>query len=105
MARASPVPESWNAARVGPFVAVAAAQRNYQPRRCLDGLNAKDIYSQKQRRGRWNQRQRHQAFEWISCHAKAILETRMKADQRSVNAAWRHAVEAWLCDQALIEVH
>jgi transposase InsO family protein len=105
VARALPVPESWNVAQVGPFVAVAAAQRNYQPRRCLDGLNAKDIYSQKQRRGRWNQRQRHQAFEWISHRAKAILETRMKTDQRSVHAAWRHAVEAWLSDQALIEVH
>ena len=56
-------------------------------------------------RRRWNQRQRHQAFEWISCHAKAILRTRMKSDQRSVHAARRHAVEAWLSDQALIEVH
>ena len=56
-------------------------------------------------RARWNQRQRHQAFEWISCHAKAILRTRMKSDQRSVHAARRHAVEAWLSDQALIEVH
>ncbi len=105
MARALPVPESWNVAQVGPFVAVAAAQRNYQPRRCLGGLNAKDIYNRKQQRGRWNQRQRHQAFEWISSRAKAILQTRMKSDQRSVNAAWRHAVEAWLSDQALIEVH
>ena len=105
VARALPVPESWNVAQVGPFVAVAAAQRNYQPRRCLGGLNAKDIYNQKQRRGRWNQRQRHQAFEWISSRAKAILQTRMKSDQRSVQAAWRHAVEAWLSDQALIEVH
>jgi len=58
---------------------VAAAQRNYQSRRCLGGFNAKDIYRQKQRRGRWNQRQRHQAFEWISRRAKAILETRMKS--------------------------
>ena len=105
MARALPVPESWNVAQVGPFVAVAAAHRNYQPRRCLGGAKAKDVYSQKQRRGRWNQRQRHQAFEWISSRAKAILENRMKTDQRSVNAAWRHAVEAWLSDQALIEVH
>jgi hypothetical protein len=29
----------------------------------------------------------------------------MKSDQRSVQAAWRNAVEAWLSDQALIEVH
>jgi hypothetical protein len=29
----------------------------------------------------------------------------MKSDQRSVNAAWRRAVEAWLSDQALIQVH
>jgi hypothetical protein len=28
----------------------------------------------------------------------------MKSDQRSVNGAWRRAVEAWLSDQALIEV-
>jgi len=54
MARALPVPESWNVAQVGPFVAVAAAQRNYQPRRCLGGANAKDIYNRKQRRGRRN---------------------------------------------------
>jgi hypothetical protein len=105
MARALPVPESWNVAQVGPFVAVAAAQRNYRPRRCLGGLNAKDIYRQKQRRGRWNQRQCHEAFEWISSRAKAILERRMKSDQRSIQAAWRDAVEAWLSDQALIEVH
>jgi hypothetical protein len=105
MARALPVPKSWNVAQISPFVAVAAAQRNYQPRRCLGGANARDIYRQKQRRGRWNQRQRHHAFEWISNHAKAIIENRMKTDQRSVDAAWRHAVEAWLCDQALIEVH
>jgi hypothetical protein len=38
-------PGSWNVGKVGPFVAVAAAQRNYQLRRCLGGLNAKDIYS------------------------------------------------------------
>ncbi|HUB67121.1 MAG TPA: hypothetical protein VL981_06525 [Candidatus Methylacidiphilales bacterium] len=69
------------------------------------GANARDSYNQKQRRGRWNQRQRHLAFEWISCRAKAILQNRMKSDQRSVNAAWRHAVEAWLSDQALVEVH
>ena len=43
MSRALPVPESWNGAQVGPFVAVAAAQRKYQPRRCLGGANAKDI--------------------------------------------------------------
>jgi len=50
MARALPVPECWNVAQVGSFVAVAAAQRNYQPRRCLGGANAKDIYNRKQRR-------------------------------------------------------
>lgn len=33
------------------------------------------------------------------------MQDRMKADQRSVHAAWRNAVEAWLSDQALIEVY
>jgi hypothetical protein len=103
--RALPVPESWNVEQVAPFVAVAAAKRNYQPRRCLGGANAQDIYRERKRRGRWNKRQRHQAFEWITRRAKAILENRMKTDQRSVQTAWRHAVEAWLCDQALVEVH
>jgi hypothetical protein len=28
----------------------------------------------------------------------------MKSDQRSVNGAWRRAVEAWLSEQALIKV-
>jgi len=75
MARALPVPESWNVAQVGAFVAVAAAQRNYQPRRCLGGANAKDIYSRKHRRGHWQKRERHEAFGWISDRAKAILQT------------------------------
>jgi hypothetical protein len=29
----------------------------------------------------------------------------MKTDQHRVQAAWRHAVEAWLSDQVPIEVH
>jgi hypothetical protein len=49
LARALPVQESWNVAQVGPFVVVAAARRNCQPRRCLGSAN---IYSQKQRRSR-----------------------------------------------------
>ena len=105
LARTLPVPESWNVAQVGAFVAVAAAQRNYQPRRCLGGANAKDIYSRKNRRGHWQRRERHEAFEWISDRAKAILQTNVKTDRRSVAAAWRYAVEAWLCDQALIEIY
>ena len=103
--RELPVPESWNLTQVGAFVAVAAAEENYKPRRCLGGATAKEVYSQKQSRGHWSQRQRHEAFAWTSARAKVILQQNMKTDQRSVNAAWRHAVEAWLCDQALIEVH
>lgn len=102
--RALPVPESWSLPQVAPFVAVAAAKRNYVPRRCLGGANASDRYGQRQRRGRWNKRQRHEAFEWIYTHARAIVLNTMKVDRRSVGAAWRHAVEAWLDDQALIEV-
>ncbi len=70
--QALPVPDSWNVAQVGMFVAVAA-KSNYRHRRCLGGANAQDIYGQKQRRGHWSQRQRHHAFEWISTNAKAIL--------------------------------
>jgi hypothetical protein len=29
----------------------------------------------------------------------------MKTDQRNVQAASRHVVEAWLSDEALVEVH
>jgi hypothetical protein len=103
--RTLPVPQNWNVAEAAPFVAVAAAKRNYQSRRCLGGANAQDIYRQKSRRGHWNQRQRHAAFEWISTRAKAIIENRMKIDRHSVQAAWRHAVEAWLSDQALVDLH
>ena len=40
-----------------------------------------------QRSGRSDQRQRHQALDWIGSRAKAILQNRMKTDQRSVQAA------------------
>jgi len=102
--RALPVSESWSLPQVAPFVAVSAAKRNTVPRRCLGGANASDRYAQRQRRGRWNKRQRHQAFEWIYTRAITILQNSMKVDQRSFGAAWRHAVEAGLDDQALIEV-
>jgi hypothetical protein len=36
---------------------------------------------------------------------KTKLEKMMKTAQSSAQASWRHAVEAWLSDQALIEVH
>ena len=103
--RELPVPESWNVTQVGAYVAVAAAEENYKSRRSLGGATAREVYSQKQKRSHWSQRQRHEAFAWTSARAKAILKENMKTDQRSVDAAWRRAVEAWLCDQALIEVH
>jgi len=43
-------------------------------------------------------------FEWISRHAGAILEDRMKSDQRSVRGPGRYAGEAGLCDQARVEI-
>jgi hypothetical protein len=103
--RELPVPESWDVTQVGAFVAVAAAEENHKPRRCLGGATAREVYGKKQERHRWSQRERHEAFVSTTARAKAILETTMKTDQRSVDTAWRLAVEAWLCDQALIEVH
>ncbi len=104
MVQALPVPQSWDPAQVSLFLAVLTAKANHRSRKCLGGQTAQHLYGQKQRRGCWNQRQRHQAFEWIRSHAKARLENKAKGDQRSTNAAWRHAVEAWLSDQALIAV-
>ena len=83
MARALPVPDSWNVAQVGSFVAVAAAQRNYQPRRCLGGANAKDIYNRKQRRGRRNPWPGSLALPARPC---LILKTRPASRQ----SAWGH---------------
>ncbi len=100
-----PVPQSWNVAQVGSFVEVEAALENFKHRRSLGGATAKEVYDKKPKRGHWSKRKRHDVFTSTSARAKAILKQKMKTDQRSVDAAWRHAVEAWLCDQALIEVH
>ncbi len=98
-------PERWDVVQVGAYVAVAAERENYKRRRSLGGLSAKEVYDKKPNRGHWSQRKRHDAFASTSARAMAIVKENMKTDQRSVDAAWRRAVEAWLCDQALIEVH
>jgi transposase InsO family protein len=99
------VPQHWDVAQVGAFVSVAAEQQNYKARRCLGGLSAKEVYRKKKENGRWSQRQRHNVLAWTRARAKVIMLEKMKTDRRSADAAWRLAVETWLGDQALIEVH
>ena len=52
----------------------------------------------------YSRRDRLATFEWIRVHAIDRISQLEKIDQRSVNAAWRHAAESWLRCQGLIVV-
>jgi hypothetical protein len=55
-------------------------------------------------RHRFNRQARHTILALITVRAKDSIRKLERKDQRSFNAAWRHAAEAWLVCQGLITV-
>ncbi len=76
---------------------------NKRNRRILGGQSAAQAYHQ-QPRARFDKRERHIIFEWIKIRSDVIMQQMDKADHRSLDAAWRHAMETGLRCQNLISL-
>ena len=98
-----PQAQRWQPAQLRPYLLAVHHALNCRRRRSLHGQTACEAYAHRPRH-RFNQRARHTVLALISLRAKASISQLERMDQRSVDAAWRHAVEAWLVCQGLITV-
>lgn len=93
----------WKPAELRPYILAVHHALNCKPRRSLRGHTACEAYQHQPRR-RHNRRARLATFGWIRIHANDRIQQLETIDHRSLNAAWRHAAEAWLRCQGLITV-
>jgi transposase InsO family protein len=93
----------WQPEEIRPYILAVHHALNCRPRRSLQGHTACEAYRHLPRH-RYKQRQRHATFGWIRIRANDSIQQLEKIDHRSLNAAWRHAAEAWLRCQGLITV-
>jgi transposase InsO family protein len=94
---------TWQPEAIRPYILAVHHELNCRPRRSLQGHTACEAYRHLPRH-RYKQRQRHAIFGWIRIRANDSIQQLEKIDHRSLNAAWRHAAEAWLRCQGLITV-
>jgi transposase len=94
-------PETWVPDAITPYALAAVHLRNCRSRRSLAGHTPAESYYH-QSRSRFGKRERHATFEWIKNRSNATIKQMEKLNQRSINAAWRHAAESWLRCQGLI---
>jgi len=89
----------------GPAAALPARRvdhaLNCRRRRSLQGQTACEAYTHQPRR-RFSPRARHTIFALIRVRAQDSISHMERKDQRSLSAAWRHAVETWLVCQGLM---
>ena len=93
----------WQPAQLRPYLLAVTHALNCRRRRSLHGQTACEAYAHRPRR-RFSRRARQAIFALISLTAKASIEQLERMDHRSLDAAWRHAAEAWLVCQGLITV-
>jgi len=93
----------WQPEEIRPYILAVHHALNCRPRRSLQGHTACEAYQHQPRR-RYRRRERLATFGWIRVHANDRIQQLEKIDQRSLNAAWRHAAETWLRCQGLITV-
>lgn len=93
----------WQPAQLRPYLIAVTHALNCRRRRSLNGQTACEAYAHRPRH-RFSRRARQAIFALISLAAKASIEQLERMDHRSIDAAWRHAVEAWLVCQGLITV-
>jgi transposase InsO family protein len=98
-----PQARSWQPVAIRPYIMALHHALNCRRRRSLQGQTACEAYGHQPRR-RYRQHDRLATFEWIRIHAIDRVRQLEKIDRRSLNAAWRHAAEAWLRCQGLITV-
>lgn len=98
-----PPAQRWCPAQLRPYVLAVNHVLNCRRLRSLHGQTACEAYAHR-RRHRFNRKARHAIFALITVRAKDSISQLERKDQRSADAAWRHAAEAWLVCQGLITV-
>jgi hypothetical protein len=93
----------WQPKPLRPYVLAVHHALNCRPRRSLQGHTACEAYQHRPRH-HYNRRDRLATFGWIRIHANDSIHQQEKIDHRSLNAAWRHAAEAWIRCQGLVTV-
>ena len=75
-------------------------------RPCLKGASACRTFEvgKQQRRFYYDRRQRREVFDELRAMASLALAETGLTDERAAGAAWRSAVETWLCREGLIAV-
>jgi hypothetical protein len=93
----------WQPDRLQPYLVAVHHHLNCRPRRSLQGRTACEAYHHLPRH-RYGRRERSAIFDLIRTCALDSVRQLEKVDQRSLDAAWRHAAESWLRCQGLITV-
>lgn len=87
-----------------PLIRAIIHLHNTRPRRSLAGLTPAQAYFHHRPRS-WSRARRQQIFDWISAHARSMVETKWEmSDHHARAAAWRRSVVVWLRCQQLITV-
>lgn len=78
---------------------------NHRRRPCLHGRTSCEVFcAGREGLRKYNKRRRREAFEAIDSLSLVELEKAHRITRRTVNAAWRHAVENWLLSEKIITV-
>jgi transposase InsO family protein len=78
---------------------------NHRPRPCLRGRTSCEVFcTGREGMKKYNRRRRREAIEAVYSMFLAELNLVRSVTRRTVNAAWRHAVEMWLLQEKIIAV-
>jgi hypothetical protein len=87
-------------------LATAPVLLNVQPRPCLGGRTASEVFHQTAHAFQriYTIERRKEAKRWIQDQAQSIVDHMSNRGRHAHDAAWRQAVETWMLDNGLIEV-
>jgi len=78
---------------------------NHRRRPCLQGRTSCEVFcTGREGLRKYNKRRRREAFEAIDSLSLVELEKAHRITRRTVNAAWRHAVENWLLSEKICTI-
>jgi transposase InsO family protein len=99
-----PCPLSGNLDPVRGYLHGVLCELNARPRAALHGACPADLFHRGPRL-HVAKPERAAIFDWIWQRTEHKLSTMETVNQRSIQAAWRHAVESWLLSQGLMAVN
>lgn len=86
------------------YLAAAMHDRNHSPRRALGNKTSCSVFTSVRNRGRINRRQRKEVTDQLIHATVAIVEQIEPVNGRTIQTAWRVAVQQWLVAHDAIRV-